>query len=98
AMTAFASLPAERLAFLSSQLVTILDSREEEAWALAAIAAATPYLFFERKKLWDRLAKRVLAGDGGAIAARALARGLATLRRRGDADPEIEQTMWALRE
>ena len=74
ATTAFASLPAERLAFLSSQLVAILDSPEEEAWVLAAVAAATPYLFFERRKLWDRLAARVLAGDGGAIAARALAR------------------------
>jgi serine/threonine-protein kinase len=98
AMTAFASLPAERLAFLSSQLVAILDSPEEEAWALAAVAAATPYLFFERKKLWDRLARRVLAGDGGAIAARALARGLATIRRRGAGEPEIERTMRALRE
>src|SRR5262249_5400820 len=51
AVTAFASLPAERLAFLSSQLVTILDAREEEDWVLAAVGAATPYLFFERRKL-----------------------------------------------
>ena len=50
-----------------------------------AVAAATPYLFFERRDLWDRLAARILAGDGGAIAARALARGLATLWRRGAA-------------
>jgi serine/threonine-protein kinase len=98
AMTAFASLPAERLAFLSSQLVAILDSPEEEAWALAAVAAATPYLFFERRKLWDRLAGRVLRGDGGAIAARALSRGLATLRRRGEGDPEIERVLRTLRE
>ncbi|APR78686.1 Serine/threonine protein kinase [Minicystis rosea] len=97
AMTAFASLPAERLAFLSSQLVAILDSPEEEAWALAAVAAATPYLFFERRRLWDRLAKRVLQGDGGAIAARALARGLATVWRRGAGDPEIERPLRALR-
>ncbi len=34
----------------SSQLVAILDSRDEEAWALAAVAAATPYLFFERQR------------------------------------------------
>ncbi|MDC0744206.1 serine/threonine-protein kinase [Polyangium mundeleinium] len=98
ATTAFASLPAERLAFLASQLVAILDSREEEAWVLAAVAAATPYLFFERKTLWDRLARRVLEGDGGAIAARALARGLATLFRRGVDEPEIEATLRALRE
>jgi serine/threonine-protein kinase len=96
--TAFASLPAERLAFLSSQLVTILESRDEEAWVLAAVAAATPYLFHERRRLWDRLVKRVLAGDGGAIAARALARGLAPLYRRGGADPEVERTMRALRD
>jgi serine/threonine-protein kinase len=98
AITAFASLPAERLTFLSSQLVTIIESRDEDAWVLAAVAAATPYLYFERKPLWDRLAKRVLSGDGGAIAARSLARGLATLFRRGSEDPEIESTLRALRE
>ncbi len=99
ATTAFASLPAERLAFLSSQLVAILESPEEEAWVLAAVAAATPYLYFERKKLYDRLAKRVLAGDGGAIAARALARGLATIHRRGgEVAPEIDATLRDLRD
>jgi serine/threonine-protein kinase len=98
ATTAFASLPAERLTFLSSQLVALLDSRNEEAWVLAAVAAATPYLFFERRELWDRLAKRILAGDGGAMAARALARGLATLWRRGTRDIEIERPLRALRE
>jgi eukaryotic-like serine/threonine-protein kinase len=98
ATTAFASLPAERLAFLSSQLVALLDTPEEADWALAAVAAATPYLFFERRKLWDRLAGRILAGDGGAVAARALARGLAALRRRGAEDPEVERTLRALRE
>lgn len=107
AMTAFASLPSERLRFLSSQLLAILDSPEEEAWVLAAVAAATPYLFFERRVLWDRLARRIEAGDGGAIAARALARGLATLWRRGSVanapllgsrDPEVERTIRALRD
>jgi hypothetical protein len=98
ATTAFASLPADRLAFLSSQLQAILDSPAEEDWVLAAVAAATPYLYFERKKMWDRLAHRILDGDGGAIAARALARGLATLLRRGVAMPEIEETLRSLRE
>jgi serine/threonine-protein kinase len=98
ATTAFASLPAQRLAFLGGQLVAILDAREEEAWVLAAVAAATPYLYFERKPLWDRLARKVLAGEGGSIAARALARGLGTLFRRGEEDPEIERTLRALRE
>ncbi len=97
ATTAFASLPAARLRFLASQLVAILDSPDEEAWVLAAVAAATPYLFFERRELWDMLASRILAGDGGAIAARALARGLATIWRRGVRDPDIESPLRALR-
>ena len=100
AMTAFASLPAERLNFLAGPaLVATIESRDEGAWVLAAIAAATPYLFFERKDYWDRLAKRILAGDGGAIAARALARGLATMWRRGtEHRDQIEAPLRQLRE
>jgi eukaryotic-like serine/threonine-protein kinase len=98
ATTAFASLSAERLKFLASQLVALLESPDEEAWVLAAVALATPYLFFERRQLWDRLARRILKGDGGALAARALARGLATLFRRGHRPPEIEAPLAALRE
>jgi serine/threonine-protein kinase len=99
ALTAFASLPAERLAFLGGQLIAILDGPDEQGWVLAAISAATPYLFFERRLLWDRLAKRVLdKGDGGAIAARAMARGLATLWRRGLRDAPIEKSLRTLRE
>ncbi len=99
AMTAVASLPAERLTFLAaSQLIAILSSPTEDAWVLAAVAAATPHLFYSRRDLWDRLAKRILAGDGGAIAARALARGLATLWRRGTQREEIEAPLRALRE
>src|SRR5690606_35478097 len=97
ALTAFASLPAARLGFLGSQLVRILDSPDEEPWALAALAAATPYLFFERRALWDRLQARILGGDGGAIAARALVRGLATLWRRGVRDAALEAPMRKLR-
>jgi serine/threonine-protein kinase len=98
AITAFASLSADRLGLLAGQLVAILVAPDEEGWVLGAVAAATPYLFFERKDLWDRLAKRVLAGDGGAVAPRALARGLATLWRRGAEQPEIASTLRALRE
>jgi serine/threonine-protein kinase len=98
AMTAVASVPKERMTLLGSQIVAILNSREAEPWVLAAVAAATPYLFFERKDLWDRLAKRVLEGDGGAIAARALGRGLATLWRRGGHEGEIEGPLRALRQ
>jgi serine/threonine-protein kinase len=98
AMTAFASLPEERLKFLGGQLIALLESPTEAVWALGAAAAATPYLFFERRPLWDRLAKRILKGDGGAIAARALARGLATIWRRGHQTAEIEQPLLQLRE
>ena len=98
ALTAFASLPAARFTLVAGQLAAILRSRDEDPWVLAAIAAATPYLFFERRDLWDRLAARVLAGDGGAIAARALARGLATLWRRGSQRPDVEAPLRALRE
>jgi serine/threonine-protein kinase len=98
AMTAFASLPAERLKLLASHLVGILEAPGEEAWVLAAAAAATPYLFFERKDIWARLAGRVLAGDGGAISARALAKGLSTLWRRGVRGPSIEDPLRRLRE
>ncbi|HEX2677886.1 MAG TPA: serine/threonine-protein kinase [Polyangiales bacterium] len=98
ALTAFASLPAERLKMLARELTSILESPEEEAWVLAAAAAATPYLYFERREIWDRLAERILAGDGGAIAARALARGLATIWRRGTHDAAIEPPLRQLRE
>ena len=98
AITAFASLSTDRLALLAGQLVQIIVAPDEEGWVLGAVAAATPYLFFERRDLWDRLAKRILAGDGGAISARALARGLATLWRRGSHNAEIEVPIRALRE
>jgi serine/threonine-protein kinase len=98
AITAFASLPAERLRFLASQLVAIIASPDNDAWVLAAVAAATPYLFVERRDLWNKMAKRILAGDGGAVAARGLARGLATLWRRDTHDPDVEAPLRALRE
>ncbi len=98
AITAFASLPAARLGFLASELIAILDSDEEEPWALAALAAATPYLYFERRDLWDRPITRILAGEGGAIAARAMARGLGTLWRRGLRNEAVEAPLSKLRE
>lgn len=98
ATTALASLPAERLALVASQIASMLDAPDEHGWALAAVAAATPYLFFERGPLWGRLAARILAGGGGTIAARALARGLATIWRRGGKQPEVEGPMRSLRE
>lgn len=97
-MTAFASLPGERLRAMGSLLRTIIDSPTEDAWVLAAIAAATPYLFYSRHDLWECLSKRVLAGAGGAVAARALARGLNALWRRGCRGPEVELPLRTLRE
>ncbi|MCB9632538.1 MAG: serine/threonine protein kinase, partial [Sandaracinus sp.] len=98
ALTAFASLPSDRLSFLGHELESILDSPTEKAWGLAAAAAATPYLFHERRKLWDRLATRIVEGDGGAVAARALGRGLATLWRRGDDRDAIRDVFRQLRQ
>ncbi len=98
ALTAFASLPADRLKMLASELTVMVDGREAEAWALAAVAAATPSLYFERRDVWDRLAARIIAGDGGSVAARALARGLATLWRRGAQQSALEPTLRELRE
>jgi serine/threonine-protein kinase len=98
ATTAFASLPADRLSFLSSQLVALVDGRDDEGWVLAAIGAATPYLFFEKRAIWNKLYARVMRGDGGAISARALARGLATLWRRGHREDDVASPLQALRE
>ncbi len=98
ALTAFASLPADRLAVLGHELESILDAPSEKAWGLAAAAAATPYLFHERRKVWDRLATRIVAGDGGAIAARALGRGLATLWRRADDRDAVRDVLRQLRQ
>jgi serine/threonine-protein kinase len=98
AMTAFASFPAERLRMFAGQLTGILEARDAEPWVLAAAAAATPYLFAERSDIWERLAARVLAVEGGAIAARALAKGLATLWRRGVRGPAVEFPLLRLRE
>jgi len=98
AMTAFASLPADRLRLLGHELIAIIDSPEGESWMLAAAAAATPYLYFERRDLWEKLAKRILSGQGGAITARALTRGLGTIFRRGSKEADVERMMRHLRE
>lgn len=98
AATAFASMGAERLRVLAGELLAVIDDPDADPAVLAAVAAATPYLMLERRDLWDRLASRVLAGDGGGISARALARGLATLWRRGAHADAVEAPMRALRE
>ena len=97
-LTAFASMPGHRLRFLGGELSSVIDAAEAEPWSLAAAAAATPYLFHERRDLWDRLAARILGGEGGAITARALARGLAALWRRGSPPVAVETPLRQLRE
>ncbi len=55
---------------------------------LAAVAAATPYLFFERRDLWDRLAARILGGRRrGDRGARARARARDALASRHGPSP-----------
>ena len=98
AMTAFASQGAERLKVLAGELAAIVDNPNESDVALGAVAAATPYLLFDRRDLWDRLSSRILAGDGGGVAARALARGLGALWRRGQHQTTIEAPLKHLRE
>jgi hypothetical protein len=98
AITAFASLPPEKLKVIGGELVTLLRDPKAEPFALAAVAAATPYLYIDRKDLWDMLATRVFDGDGGAITARAMARGLAGLWRRGTMQSALEPSLRTLRE
>ncbi len=98
ATTAFASLPGERIKAYQPQLLSIVTSPDSDPGTLAAVAAATPYLFFEKRDLWDRLAQRIFEGEGGAITARALARGLGTLWRRGTQQNAIEGPLRQLRE
>jgi eukaryotic-like serine/threonine-protein kinase len=98
AITAWACLRGTQQRMFGGQLQAIIDGKDDDGWALAAVAAATPYLFFERNDLWQRVCKRILAGDGGPVSARALARGLAPLWRRGLRQAEIEEPLRALRE
>ncbi len=98
AVTALASVPAERLGFLAGQLRAIVWSSNEDAWVLAAAAAATPYLFYERRDIWTRLADRITGGEGGPLTASALAHGLAALWRRGVTDDDVARPLRALRD
>jgi tRNA A-37 threonylcarbamoyl transferase component Bud32 len=98
AATAFASQGPERLRAIASELDARIDDPTAEATVLGAFAAATPYLISDRRESWERLSARILAGDGGDVSARALARGLGTLWRRGVHQDAVEAPMRALRE
>lgn len=97
-MTAFASLPAHRLRVLGHELTALVRRPDAQPWALPAAAAATPYLFGEARELWDEIAGRIVAGAGGARAARELARGLATLWRGGNREGAVRNTLADLRQ
>jgi len=97
AMTALASLPSGRLKALGHELEAALELAADEPWVLAAAAAGTPYLFHEGRPLYDAMAARILEGEGGATAARALARGLASLWRRGHGQAALEAHLSELR-
>ncbi len=98
AVTALASMGPERLRVFGSELASLIDDRNADPLVLSALAASTPYLMADRRDLWDRLTQRILAGDGGGIAARALARGLAALWRRGEHIHTLETPLRLLRE
>lgn len=97
ALTAFASFPAHRLSFLGHELRSILERPDAPPSMLAAAALATPHLFREKRALWELLARRILSGDGGAVAAWALARGLASLWRAGTERDVVEAPIRTLR-
>lgn len=98
AVTAFASQGAARLDVLGGELAAVISDPSGDGVILGAVAAATPYLLNDRRDLWDKLATRVLSGDGGATAARALARGLMTVWRRGAQRALVEPALRRLRE
>lgn len=100
AITAFASLPADKLRVYGGELSSLIADPKAEAYALAAAAAATPYLITERRDLWDKLSARILSGDGGPVTARALSRGLSALWRRGGSQQQqlVEGFLRQLRE
>lgn len=82
AMTAATALPKSEMGTVRQHVVAALNDEDAEGWALEAAAAGTPYLFHRNRELWDQLAERILAGGGGPLAAKELARGLGTLWRR----------------
>lgn len=97
AMTAFACLPTHRLRVLGHELTALVQSPDAQSWALGAAAAGTPYLIQEARELWDEVAERILAGHGGAAAARELARGLAALWRSGNREALVRGPLTELR-
>lgn len=98
AITAIASMPAEQLGMLAGQLIALLHDPGETAGVVAALAAATPYLYNERPDIWKRLQERVLSPPFSSIEVRALALGLASLWRRGQFDSTIESHIRRLRD
>lgn len=96
AMTAFCSLPASRLRILKHELEKFFLNTEEEEWVLSAAAAGSPSLYVESPELAALLTQRIVSGGGGAKAALQLARGLASLWRRGERE-KVKPALEALR-
>lgn len=90
AITASASMPASGIGAVRQHVVAALNDPATKDRALVAAAAGTPYLFHQNRDLWDRIAARILKGEGGGRAAQELARGLGALWRRGDKRHEVE--------
>lgn len=80
-LTAAVCMP--QMGSVRQHVTAALHDPDSESWALAAAAEGTPYLFHQHKDLWDLAANKILAGKGGANAARELARGLGALWRQG---------------
>ncbi|MDW8361383.1 MAG: serine/threonine-protein kinase [Myxococcales bacterium] len=97
ATTAVGCVPPGASALLRGQLEQVLSERADDDEVLAALAASTPYLFEERRDVWEALAARIASGAGGPVAARALARGLGSLWRRGVGRGALEASLRALR-
>ncbi len=91
AITASSSIPRNAMGSVRQHVIAALNDPESADWALGAAAAGTPYLFHENRELWDSIAQKIISGTGGASAAKALARGLEALWRRGTLKGGVSQ-------
>lgn len=99
ALTALGSLPASRLRAIWAEFLAALDVQDGQRELLAAAAAATPYLFFQARDLWDALlAEVVSAGHEGAAAALEMARSLSGIFSTDAQKDAVREPLKALRQ
>lgn len=99
ALTALGSLPASRVRAIWAEFLAALDVEEGRSELLAAASAATPYLFFQARDLWDGLlAEVVSAGDEGARAALEMARSLSGIFSTDTQKDVVREPLRALRQ